>query len=187
MKCLTNEIIIRYMEKSLKGVEYSMTRDHILSCDKCREALAHFKLIEKNLNSPDMKEPPAEIQQVVMKKLFPGFSHVASLVTLIAASFMLLIAGIYIYFDFANDSMIRAFSMTRDHATSVISSIVKFVSVIFSGLMAMFKAVNSLLEALLNLRIGVEITGTVFALFLVFLSYLIYNKLFLKLKKSQQE
>lgn len=186
MKCLNNEQIIGYMEKSMKGVEFSMARDHILSCDSCRESLAHFELIEKNLDTPEMMEPPAVIQQYVMKKLFPKFSHVASLITLIAASFMLMIAGIYIYFDFANDSMIRAFQLTRDHATSVISSIVKFVSVIFSGLMTMFKAVNSLLEAVLNIRIGVEVTGMIFAFILIFLSYLIYNKLFLKLKKSQQ-
>ena len=186
MKCLNNEQINGFMEKTLNSVEYSLTRDHILSCGKCREALKHYELIDKNLKEPELKEAPAAIEQLVMRKLFPRFSHVASLISLIAASFMLLIAGIYIYFDFANDSMIKAFHLTKDNATSIISSAVKFISVIFSGLLTIFKAINALLEALLNVRIGVEITGTFFAILLFAISYLIYNKLFLKLKDSRQ-
>ena len=174
------------MEKTLNSVEYSLTRDHILSCGKCKENLKHFELIEQNLKEPELKEPPAVIEQFVMKKLFPRFSQVASIITLIAASFMLLIAGIYVYFDFANDSMIRAFHLTRDHATSLISGAVKFISVVFTGLLTVFKAVNALLEALLNVRIGVEITGAMFAFMLISVSYLIYNKLFMKLKDSKQ-
>ncbi len=185
MKCLNNKQIIKFMEKTLNSVEYSLIRDHILSCDKCKEALKHNELIETSLKEPQLKEPPFEIENYVMRKLFPRFSHVASLITLIAASFMLLIAGIYIYFDFANDSMIKAFHLTRDHATSIISSSVKFISVIFSGLLTIFKAINVLLEALLNVRIGVEVTGSIFAFLLISLSYLIYNKLFLKLKDSR--
>ncbi|MEN8222126.1 MAG: hypothetical protein ABFR36_02610 [Acidobacteriota bacterium] len=186
MKCLKNKQIIEYMDKTLNGVEYSLTRDHILSCDKCRQELRHYELLEKNLEKVELKEPPAEIEQFVMKKLFPRFSHIASLITLIAASFMLLIAGIYVYFDFANDSMIKAFHLTRDQATSIISSTVKFISVIFSGMLTIFKAINALLEALLNVRIGVEVTGTIFAFFLITISYLVYNKIFLKLKDSRQ-
>ncbi len=186
MKCLKNKQILEYMDKTLNSVEYSLTRDHLLSCDKCRGKLKHFELIEINLKRPELKEPPAEIEQFVMKKLFPRFSHLASLITLTAASFMLLVAGIYIYFDFANDSMIRAFHLTRDHATSIISGAVKFVSVVFTGLLTIFKAVNALLEALLNVRIGVEITSTLFAFLLIAVSYLIYNKLFMKLKNSRQ-
>jgi len=186
MKCLNNKQINDYMEKTLNSMEYSLIRDHILSCGKCRESLKHYELIENNLKEPELKEAPAAIEQFVMRKLFPRFSHVASLITLIAASFMLLIVGIYIYFDFANDSMIKAFHLTKDNATSIISSIVKFVSVVFSGLLAIFKAINALLEALLNVHIGVEITGTFFAILLITISYLIYNKLFLKLKDSRQ-
>jgi len=174
------------MDKTLNNVEYSLTRDHILSCNKCREKLKHYELIEINLKEPQLKEPPAVIEQFVMKKLFPRFSQLASLITLTAASFLLLIAGIYIYFDFANDSMIRAFHLTSDHATSIISGAVKFISVVFAGLLTIFKAVNALLEALLNVRIGVEVTGTLFAFLLIAVSYLIYNKLFLKLKDSRQ-
>lgn len=186
MKCLSNEKILGYMEKSLNSVDYSLTRDHILSCEKCRETLKQYEMIENVLEKPVLTEPPDEIEKYVMSRLFPRFSHVASLITLIAASFMLLIAGIYVYFDFANDSMIQAFQLTKDQATSVISSAVKFVSVIFSGLLAIFKAVNTLLEVMLNVSIGVEVTGLIFAFILMILSYLIYTKLFLKIKRSRQ-
>ncbi len=186
MKCLSNEKILGYLEKSLNNVEYSLTRDHILSCDKCKSTLRNFELLEGVLEEPSLIEPPGEIEKYVMAKLFPKFSHVASLVTLIAASFMLLIAGIYIYFDFANDSMIQAFQLTKNQATSIISSIVKFVSLVFSSLFAIFKAINTLLEVLLNIKIGVEVTGLIFAFILIMLSYLIYNKVFIKIRDSRQ-
>jgi len=186
MKCLNNETIIGYLEKSLNSVEYSLSRDHILSCEKCRDTLKNFEMLESALVKPEWKEPPIEIEKYVMEKLFPRFSHIASLITLIAASFMLLIAGIYMYFDFANDSMIQAFQLTKNQAASVISSAVKFVSVVFSGLLAIFKAVNTLLEVILNVRIGVEVTGLIFAFILIMLSYLIYDKVFLKIKDSRQ-
>lgn len=186
MKCLSNKKIIGYLEKSLNSVEYSLSRDHILSCEKCRDTVKNFEILENALDKPEFKEPPVEIENYVMRKLFPRFSHIASLITLIAASFMLLIAGIYIYFDFANDSMIQAFQLTKDQATSVISSAVKFVSVVFSGLLTIFKAVNTLLEVMLNVRIGVEVTGLIFAFILIMISYLIYNKVFLKINDSRQ-
>ncbi len=186
MKCLSNEQIIGYLEKSLNSVEYSLSRDHILSCEKCKDTLKNFEILESALEKPELKDPPIEIEKYVMGKLFPGFSHIASLITLIAASFMLLIVGIYVYFDFANDSMIQAFQLTKDQATSVISSAVKFVSVIFSGLFAIFKAINTLLEVILNVRIGTEVTGLIFAFILIMISYLIYNKVFLKIKDSRQ-
>lgn len=186
MKCLDNEKILGYMEKSLNSVDYSLSRDHILSCEKCRETLKSYEFLENVLKEPELTKPPEEIEQYVMRRLFPRISHIASLITLIAASFMLLIVGIYVYFDFANDSMIQAFHLTKDQATSVISSAVKFISVIFSGLFAIFKAVNTLLEVMLNVRIGVEVTGLIFAFILMILSYLIYTKLFLKIKDSSK-
>ncbi len=184
MKCLSNEKIIRYLEHSQNSMEYSLTRDHILSCEKCQNTLKYYELLESGLQEPECKEPPVEIEKNVMKKLFPRFSHIASLFSLIAASFMLLIAGIYIYFDFANDSMIRAFILTKDQATSVISGAAKFISAVFSGLLTIFKAVNTLLEVILNVKIGVEITGIVFALFFILTSYFVYNKIYLKFKGS---
>ena len=185
MKCLSNERIIKYMERSLNSVEYAITRDHLLSCEKCKLAFRQLSLLEEGLGDPVLIEPPLEIEKFVMKKLFPGISHIASVISLIAASFFLLITWIYIYFDFANDSMIKAFQLTKDQAASLISGAVKFVSVIFSGLFTLFKAINTLLEVLLNVRIGVEITGMIIAFVLLTLSYLIYNKLFLRIRDSR--
>ncbi len=185
MKCLNDKKMIKYMEDELNGLEYSLARDHILSCGKCKQSLKSYESLEIELNKPDIKEPPAVIEKYVIDKLFPHLSHVASLVTFIAASFLLLITGIYIYFDFANDSMIKAFQLTKNQATSVISGTVKFISSVFSGLITVFKAINSLIEVLLNVRIGVEITGILFVLVLATLFYLIYNKLFLRIKDSK--
>jgi len=182
MKCLSDKKIIEYTENEMNGVEYSLSRDHILSCEKCRQSVKSYELLETELKESENVIVPSEIEEYVTNKLFPCFSHAASLITLIVTSFMLLISGIYIYFDFANDSMIKAFQLTKDQTTSLISSIVKFVSSVFSGLLTVFKAVNSILEVLLNVRIGVEITGILFVVILAVLSYLIYNKLFLKLR-----
>ncbi len=184
MKCLSNDKIIKYVEGELNGVEYSIVRDHFLSCEKCKESMEEFALIESELEKPLMIEPPDEIELKVMKKLFPRFSHVASVVSLVSASFLFLIAGIYVYFDFANDSMIKAFQMTTDKASSLISGIVRFVTTIFTGLFTIFKAVNAILEVLLDIKIGVGVTGTFFVLLMVGITYLLYSKFYVKINNS---
>ncbi|MEN8154677.1 MAG: hypothetical protein ABFR75_11720 [Acidobacteriota bacterium] len=185
MKCLSESQLNKYASNSLPGVEASIARDHILSCRKCKNAIELYKQIEDGLNDPVMKNPPAIIEKNVMKKLYPKFSYISSILTLVAVSFLMLVAGIYIYFDFANDSIIKAFQLTGVKTTSIIASGINFITGIFSGLYAIFKALNTFFEVIFKVKIGVEVTGFGFAFILMLLFYFVYNKVIVKIRESK--
>lgn len=185
MKCLNEFQLNKYGTNNMTGVEASLARDHILTCRKCRDAVKLYGQIEEGLKDPVLESPPGIIERNIMKKLYPNFSYISSVISLVAISFLLLVAGIYVYFDFANDSIIKAFQLTSEKTTSIIASAVNFITGIFSGMYAIFKALNTFFEVIFQVRIGVEVTGFGFAFLLMLLFYFIYNKVIVKIRESK--
>jgi predicted anti-sigma-YlaC factor YlaD len=75
MECLKNKTIQEYIDKSLNRVERSITRDHLIVCEKCRAKYEQYKKMEKLLINPVYKEPPAKIEKFVMNRLFSNRSY----------------------------------------------------------------------------------------------------------------
>ena len=182
MECLSHRKIQEYINGDFSNMENAMVRDHLIVCGKCKLEYDYYEKLEKFLNKPEYITPPEIIERSVLKQLFPRVPAYTSVFALMAASFLLVISWIYIYFDFANNSLIQAIQMTSDNTSNWIGSIIKVISSIFSGVYAVFRVLNALLEVVFNVNMGVEIVGIVtFALFSSLL-YLLSQKIFKKLK-----
>ena len=106
MECLTSTKIQDYIEGTLNSVESAMVRDHLIVCAACKKKYNEYEALEKHLLQPMEIIPPPIIERRVLRELFPALPSFSSIFALIAASFVLLVTGIYIYFDFANNSII---------------------------------------------------------------------------------
>ncbi len=182
MACLKSEKIHEYIEGSLPAVERSLVRDHLILCEKCRAQYEVYDRLEQSLNEPVYIVPPAVIERNVLKKLFPLTPSYSSIFALIAASFLLLVTSIYIYFDFANNSIVRAFQLTSHNTSNWIGSIIKAISTIFSVVYAVFKAINKFFEIIFRVDIGVEIIGLIVLLLLMLGFYSISQFLLKKIR-----
>jgi predicted anti-sigma-YlaC factor YlaD len=182
MECITDKKLHEYIEGDLTAVEKSIVRDHLIVCDECRARHEAFEMLEQTLNEPVYIEPPAVIEMNVLRKLFPRIPSYSSIFALIAASFLLLVTSIYIYFDFANNSIVRAVHLSSYNTSNWIASIVKAISTIFSAVYAVFKAVNKFLEIIFNVNIGVEVIGLAVLIILMLGFYSISHLLFKKIK-----
>jgi len=182
MECLTNTKIQDYIEGTLNSVESAMVRDHLIICTACKKKHNEYETLEKHLLQPVEMIPPAIIERRVLRELFPLLPSYSSIFALVAASFVLLVTGIYIYFDFANNSIIQAIQLTSNTTSNWLASVIKVISTVFSGVYTVFEAVNRVLKLLLKINLGAEVIGlTVFVLFTL-LFYPILKLAFRKLK-----
>ncbi len=182
MACLNDTRLQEYIDGSLTTVERAIVRDHLIVCADCRERHQSYEQLERNLLEPVEITPPDIIRRNVMKTLFPVLPSYASIFTAIAASFLMLVTGIYVYFDFANNSIIQAFQLTSSTTTNWLGSILKSISTIFSAVYAVFKAINKFTSILLKVDIGVEIIGLSALVLLMFGFYWVSNMMFKKMK-----
>ena len=157
MECLSNHKIAHYVEGSLSQVEMSMIRDHLLHCDRCRRLSECFIQLEENLSQPVLESPPTCIEKNVMHRLFPVLPSYSAVAALVLASFLLLVSWIYIYFDFAHNSLIQAMQMTSNRVFGFMGGIIQGISTIFSGIYAAFRAISKFLSVFLNLNIDGEL------------------------------
>lgn len=179
MECLNEITIHEYIEGGVSAVEKSIIRDHLIVCEKCKLRHHAFEKIEKSLCEPVYITPPAVIERNVLNTLFPRIPSYSSVAALIAASFLLMVTSIYIYFDFANNSIVRAFQMTSNNTSNWIGSIIRAISTVFSAVYAVFKAINKMFEVIFNVNIGVEVVG-LSALILLMLGFYSVSQLMLK-------
>jgi len=177
MECPPNETLARYSEKSLNTVESALVRDHLIHCEACRGRVNEFNAVDEGLSRPRMLTPPLEIEKSVLRRLFPVLPTYGAVFAFVAASLLLLITWIYVYFDFANNSLIQAMQVTSNRLFRLMGGLIQGISTIFSGVYAGFKAISKLLSALTNINLPGEIillgifiltVGTVFAASRVF-------------------
>jgi len=171
MACLADEKIQDYIEKNLGAVENSMVRDHLIVCESCKHKHDQFVRIESMLTDPVLMEVPLEIEKMVMKTLFSKLPTYTSIVTLVAASFMFFVTWIYVYFDFANNSLVQAFKMASNGTSKWIGSIIQFISVVFSSVYTVFKAINKFFAIVLNVHVGAELIGIFISILTLFMVY----------------
>jgi hypothetical protein len=182
MECLANTKIQDYIEGTLNSVESAMVRDHLIVCTACKKKHNEYETLEKHLIQPVEIIPPPIIERRVLRELFPMLPSFTSIFALVAASFVLLVTGIYIYFDFANNSIIQAIQLTSHTTSNWLASVIKVISTVFSAVYTVFEALNRVLKLLLKINLGAEIIGlTVFILFTL-LFYPILKVAFRKLK-----
>ncbi|MCP5049619.1 MAG: hypothetical protein GY940_20785 [bacterium] len=180
MACLTSKKIQEYVDHSLNSVENAMARDHLIVCESCKAEHHRYRQLEKQLVQPVELIPPAIIERSVIRHLFPKLPTYSSIIGLIAASFVLLVTSIYIYFDFANNSLIQAMQLTSSNTSNWIASIITFISNVFSGVYTVFKAMNRLLDVIFQVNFGAEIVGLTL---LILFSLLFYSVFRMALKK----
>ncbi len=185
MECLNNKKIQEYIDGDLANVEKAMVRDHLIVCEKCKHEYEYYQRLEKYLQDPVYIKPPAVIERSVMKTLFPRMPAYSSIFALIAASFVLIVTWIYIYFDFANNSLIQALQLTSENTSNWIGAIIKVISSIFSAVYALFRVLNALIEVVFKVNVGVEIIGLMTFAFFSPLLYFITRMIFKKSKRIE--
>ena len=186
MACLTENKIQEYIEKSLGTVENAMVRDHLIVCEDCKKKHDQLVRLEKLLGDPVMMEVPIEIEKVVMKKLFSNLPTYTSIFSLVAASFIFFVTWIYVYFDFANNSLIQAFKMATSGTSKWIGSIIQFISVVFSSVYTVFKAINKFFAIVLNIHVGAELIGVTFSIITLVLFYGLFHMVSKKIKSQSK-
>ena len=108
-----------------------------------------------------------------MKKLFPPKPLLPSILAMIAASFVFLVCWIFIYFDFANNSIVKALQLTKEGASGWLSNSLGVISVVFSSINASIKAFQALATILLQmplvpkLMVSTVLVGFSFGIILV--------------------
>lgn len=185
MECLNHKKIQQTIDGDLTRVEKAMVRDHLIVCDRCRQEYEYHERLEQFLQEPVYIKPPEIIERSVMRTLFPRIPSYSSIFALIAASFVFIVTWIYIYFDFANNSLIQAIQMTSESTSNWIGSIVKFISTVFSGVYAVFRVVDALIAVVFNVNVGVEIIGLLTFTFFAALLYFVSRKIFKTARRTE--
>ncbi len=186
MACLTEDKIQEYIEKNLGTVENAMVRDHLIVCEDCKNKHLQLLHIETLLRDPVMMDVPVQIEKLVMKKLFSNLPTYTSIFSLVAASFIFFVTWIYVYFDFANNSLVQAFQMTTSGTSKWIGSIIQFISIVFSSVFTVFKAVNKFFAIVLNIHVGAELIGITFSIITLVLFYGLFAMVSKKIKSQSK-
>lgn len=185
MECLPEHRIQEYCEGLLSPLEHGLVRDHLLVCPKCRRMQESHQLLHKKLQDAPLLTPPDAILTQVMKRLYPEMPVWPSVLAMLAASVLFLITWVYIYFDFANNSLIKALQMTGESTSTWITQIVRLISSVFSAVYASFKAINAFLEVFLHIELGVEIVSGIVLTLSLLLFYLLFHLFSRKFSKDR--
>lgn len=182
MECLTDFKLYEYIDDGLGPVEKAMVRDHLIVCETCRLRHERFEMLESQLQEPVYIEPPAVIERNVLRTLFSPAPSLSSVLAFLAASFFLLVTGIYVYFDFANNSVFQAIQLASHNTSSWLASTIKAISSTFSGVYGVFKAINKFFEIIFNVNIGIEIIGLTIVMLTFFTIYALSHLVLKRIK-----
>lgn len=164
MACLSDETLIACNEGSLGAIEAARARDHLLLCPECRRAAAAFRLLDQVLSEPVLHEPPPSLAPRVMERLFPALPRLTSIAAAVAASAVLLITWIYVYFDFSSSSLVQALRLTTDGTSGWLAGIIKGITAVYEGGLAAQKAGAALLRMLLPAPLAATLLAALAAL-----------------------
>jgi len=184
MECLSSIKIHDYIDVAINPMESAMVRDHLITCPSCRKQYEIYDRLEKSLLQATTVEPPEIIERNVLRAIFPRIPAYSSIVAFIAASFLLTVTWIYVYFDFANNSLIQAIRLTSDNTSNWLGSVVKVISAIFSAVYTVFKVLNTLIEILFKVDIGTEIIGLFTVALFTLIFYFVSQGIFKKIGRS---
>ena len=186
MECPPNETLARFSEKTLNTVESALIRDHLIHCMDCRRRVNEFAAVDRSLSQPRMLTPPPVIEKSVMRRLFPVLPTYGAVFAFVIASLLLLVTWIYIYFDFANNSLIQAMQVTSNRLFRLMGGLIQGISTVFSGVYAGFKAISKLLSALIHVNLQGEVVLLGF-IFLAVGAILAASRLFPRKRHDQSQ
>ncbi len=161
MACPSEITLQEHVEASLAPIEAAMVRDHLLACPQCTRRAVSYRALNRQLDTPRLLEPPAIILQNVMKTLYPELPTLPAVIALIAASMVFLITWIYVYFDFAHNSLVQAYRLAQGSTAGWIGGIVRVISTVFSAVHATFKALNAFGEVVFRVHLGIPVVAAV--------------------------
>jgi len=186
MECISDQKILESIEGQASKLEMSVYRDHLLVCPHCRQVADRYLALNRQLVKPVLYEPPLTIVRKVMATLYPDFPVYSSLLALIASSFVFLVTWIYIYFDFAHNSLVKALQLTSDSASGWLTQAIKFISTVFSLVYASFKAIHAFIAIVFKTDVSVEAI-TAFMLTMSLLFFFILSRFFARRLKGNRK
>ncbi len=180
MACYNAEQIQQYLDGELHPIAQGIVRDHLLGCAECRLQADRLAIIGKTLQAPPLREPPEAIIRNVLKRLYPELPRISSIAAMIAASFAFLLTWIFFYFDFANNSLVRALKMMSQSTADWIATSIKAVSALFTYIYASFKTIRAFLQILLQTNTSIELVISAILATSLLSIFLIYRLVFRK-------
>ncbi len=149
MKCLSDLQIQEYIAQDGGRLARSIQKDHLQRCPECNRRLQQFQVLEEALSDPVWHAAPDTIISRVMAQLpQAGRPPYAAIISLLAASFLLLVTWIYTYFDLASNSLVKVLQNSSESTFSWFFSLLRLISDVFSLLHAGSKITGHLLAAL---------------------------------------
>lgn len=186
MGCYPDTQIQEYLAGELSNLEGNRIRDHLLTCRKCSEIADRYRKMEPFLQTPRLSEPPETIMENVLKRLYPQYPVYSSIAALIAASIVFLVTWIYIYFDFANNSLIKALHMTSRSTSNWLIGTLRSIDTLFSIIYASFKAISHVLQSILHVSIDPRVIGGIILTLSLTFFYLLFHLFARRLKESDK-
>lgn len=167
MNCLTEAQLDAYVDRTLSGVEMAMVRDHLALCPDCLERYRAAQMMEDLLGQPFEVEPPALIERMVMRRLFSSIPRLSTVLLLSAGCILTVITWVYLAFDFAHNSLIRAYRMTTGRIAAQVSAIFDLIADIvetMASAVAALRKVGSILSGLPGVGLASALVLTVITL-----------------------
>ncbi len=176
MACLTKSKLIEYIDGETGSIESSMIRDHLLMCDKCSEEHRKLVRLEKLLREPEMVIPPEKIISGVMRRVRRRVPTYTSVAVMIAMSMVLFATWIYIYLDFANNSLVHSLSHSSGSLGNILSGGISIISTIFAYVYSIFTAIDKMMNMMLNVSPGVNVIGASLISISLVISYFVWSR-----------
>lgn len=175
MTCLTKAKLIEYIDGETGSIESSMIRDHILVCEKCAEEHRKLVRLEKLLREPEMVIAPEAIISGVMKRVRRRMPTYTSVGVMIAMIMLLFTTWVYVYLDFANNSLVQTLSYSKGTLGNLISGGISFISTVFAYVYSVFTALDKMMNMIFHFSPGVNAIGLILLGISGILSYFTWN------------
>jgi len=185
MTCLTDRQLQHIAEGndiSVKGMDY---KEHLKDCEKCSEKIKHYKILEDELNSGILIEPPKSIIKFVMKKIHAQAPSALSVFISIIFSFLSIFLITMTYYGFSKDGMVKSIQLFGNIVFNTLHSVVIFMSNIFDYSIIFIKTLNKFAKMILGVGADIELIGLSFIVFLTGMFFVIY-KLSIKAKVRRE-
>ncbi len=184
MNCLTDKKIHDIAEHSSVENYTKGKNAHIENCKNCSKKFEQYKLLDKELDSGLLMEPPASITDFVMSKILAKNPSFQSVILSILFSVSTIVFLTFAYYGFAKDSLLKGVIATGNFALNGLQSVILALSVLLDYSIVFVRTINKLIKIILGVGADAELIGLLFVV--VFTGVIFsFHKLASKVKLSK--
>ncbi len=184
MNCLTDKKIHDIAEHSSVEYDKKGKNAHIENCKDCSKKFEQYKLLDENLDSGLLMEPPVSIAKFVMSKILAKNPSFQSVILSILFSISTIVFLIFTYYGFAKDSLLKGVIATGNFALNGLQSIILALSALLDYSIVFVKTINKLTKIILGVGADAELIGLLFVVIFTGI-FFTFHKLVSRVKLSK--